>query len=83
MKRWGEGRRVRDAFKVGGHSNTLLSMEGKSNYVALFTFSHQVLNMSINIVLINIHSTTGGKKKTCNLECNLPKVTSSSVLSKK
>ena len=30
MKRRGEGRRVRDTFKVGGHSNTLLSMEGKS-----------------------------------------------------
>ena len=32
-------------------------------YMALFTFSHQVLNMSINIVLINIHSKTVGKKK--------------------
>ena len=52
-------------------------------YMALFTFSHQVLNMSINIVLRNIHSKTRRKKKTCNLECNLPKVTSSSVLSKK
>lgn len=31
-------------------------------YMALFTFSHQVLNMSSNIVLINVHFKTGAKK---------------------
>lgn len=39
MKRWGGGKRVRDAFKVGGHSNTLPSMEGKSIHGTIHIFT--------------------------------------------
>lgn len=83
MKRRGEGRRVRDAFKVGGHSNTLPSMEGKSIHGTIHIFTPSLEHEYQHCP--NKHSLPnwGQKKKTCNLECNLPKVASSSVLSKK
>ena len=82
MKRRGEGRRVRDAFKVGGHSNTLPSIEGKSIH------STNIHNFTPSLEHECEHcpqmpTLKLGQKKPCNLECNLPKVTSSSVLSKK
>jgi len=39
VKRRGGGRRVRDAFKVGGYSNTLPSMEGKSIHSTIHIFT--------------------------------------------
>lgn len=44
MKRQGGGRRVNDAFKVGGHSNTLLSMEGKSIHGTIHIFTPSLVH---------------------------------------
>ena len=72
---------MRDASKVEGHSNTLPSMEGKSIHGTIHIFTPSLEHEYQHCP--QMFTLKPGQKKPCNLECNLPKVASSSVLSKK